>query len=139
MKYFIVLLIIVVISGSVYFFIKQDQQQDQPPIQWVEKIDDQPSVSISVLPLAAEQGSPFKIQVEFDTHSETLDFDVTNIATLVDKDGNLIQPLSWEGSEPGGHHRSGILVFPPLEPSASKFELKIRNVGGIPERNFQFP
>lgn len=76
--------------------------------------------------------------VAMNTHSVDLDdYDLGELATLRDDSGNEYQPVSWE-SEPGGHHRSGTLVFrlpdSLRQGRAGYVEVVIRNVAGIDER-----
>ena len=54
-----------------------------------------------------------------------LDFDLIQISTLYDNLGNSYKPLHWEGSEPGGHHRSGTLKFPQVDSKATLIKLVI--------------
>ena len=56
----------------------------------------------------------------------------------MDDKGNTYQSTMWEGSGPGGHHREGILVFNEINPTPAYIELKIKNVGGVPERLFKW-
>jgi hypothetical protein len=75
-------------------------------------------------------------QMKIDTHQGALSFDLTEVSTLV-VGGTAYEPLSWEGSPPGGHHRSGELFFPkPGEAGPSR--LVIRDVNGVAERVFDF-
>jgi hypothetical protein len=65
-----------------------------------------------------------------------LDFDVSKISVLEDDKGNEYAPISWEGSAPGGHHRSGTLTFPELNGETTYIKLIIKDVYGVPERVF---
>jgi hypothetical protein len=71
-------------------------------------------------------------QVAFDmlinTHSGSLNFDLVEISTLSDGRGNIYAPLSWNGSPPGGHHRSGTLTFQSVDKSGT-LTLVITSVG----------
>jgi hypothetical protein len=85
---------------------------------------------------SVDYGEAIGFQMKIDTHQGALDFDLTEVSTLV-VGGTIYEPLSWEGSPPGGHHRSGELVFPTggeLGPS----RLVIRDVYGAAERVFDF-
>lgn len=109
--------------------------------QWETKTDDRPPVTIKVTPaeLGMAKGvQAWKFDIAFDTHSGSLDQDLMQIATLVDDKENVYKPTGWEGSGPGGHHREGILVFGPISPFPQSVELKIKDVGGIPERSFKW-
>ena len=70
-----------------------------------------------------------------DTHSVELDQDMLRIAVLVDDKDKEYKPLRWEGAEPGGHHREGVLIFNQIVPSPKSIKLKISSIGEA-ERNF---
>jgi hypothetical protein len=107
--------------------------------QWDTKSDDQPPVAIKVTPTEFGQDAKlWKFAIVFDTHSESLDLDPTKVISLADDKGNTYQPTAWEGSEPGGHHREGVLVFKAIDPTPSFIELKIKNVGEVPTRSFKW-
>ena len=72
--------------------------------------------------------------------------DLVAVSELIDNQGKTYKPTSWEGSAPGGHHREGVLKFNPIPEGKNSFislkpkslELKIKNVGGVPERRFKW-
>jgi hypothetical protein len=80
----------------------------------------------------------WEFEVVMDTHSETLNADLTQAAVLVDDNGRRYSPLAWQGDPPGGHHRKGTLRFslPAGKPKA--VELQIKGVGGAGERTFRW-
>lgn len=80
----------------------------------------------------------WNFEVSLDTHSEELSEDLVAVSDLVDDQGKSHKPTSWEGAPPGGHHREGILKFNPISPRPKSLELKIKNVGGVPERSFKW-
>lgn len=90
----------------------------------------QNNVEFQVTPLSNSE-----FQITINTHSVELDFDLTEISTLYDDVGNVYNPLKWEGSEPGGHHREGILKFSSLNKNAKSIKLVIND--GI-EREFNW-
>lgn len=100
--------------------------------------DQRKGVAISVTPGELRSGLPLRFDIALETHEGDLDFDLTGIALVEDSQGNLYRPQAWEGSPPGGHHRSGVLVFPPLKGEATSFSLKLKDVYGIPERTFEW-
>lgn len=107
--------------------------------QWETKIDDQPPVAVEVTPVELGQAAgQWKFAVTFTTHSGSLDEDLLTVASLADDKGNVYRPIFWEGPGPGGHHREGILIFNPIEPTPKYVELKIKNVGGVVERFFRW-
>lgn len=137
MKYTRFIFIGLIAAGLFYFGIFNREQPQ--PNSWETKTDDQQPVTISVTPVEFGKGvETWKFQVVFDTHSGSLDDDPTQIAVLMDDNGNTYKPIAWEGPGPGGHHREGALVFNPVYPTPAYVELKIKNVGGIPERLFRW-
>lgn len=74
--------------------------------------------------------------VAMNTHSVELNEDLVSESVLIADGKDEYKPVSWEGAPSGGHHRSGMLTFAPITPSPKSIELKIRNIGGIPERSF---
>lgn len=81
---------------------------------------DENDVEFQITPLA-----PNEFQIAMNTHSVDLDFDLTQISTLHDNFGKDYYPFKWDGSEPGGHHREGILKFLPINNNAKSIKLVI--------------
>lgn len=84
--------------------------------------------------------------VVMDTHAVNLDnYDLAKMAVLRGSQGRQVMPTSW-AAPPGGHHRSGTLIFPvkdssdqPLiEEATQSVELSINNVGGVSSRRFEW-
>ncbi len=78
--------------------------------------------------------------IAMNTHSVDLDqYDLVKLSDLMDDKGNKYTPFSWD-SEPGGHHRSGILVFsnPGSQAEPDTLLLIIRNIAEIQERTFNW-
>jgi hypothetical protein len=82
--------------------------------------------------------------VAMNTHAVDLDgYDLKQLAVLRIDGGQEIRPISWEAPK-GGHHRSGMLIFPAADANGRELiasnlqtiELVIRNVAGVPERVF---
>ena len=97
------------------------------------------SVTVEVTPLElSKEAKTWNFAVAFTTHSGNLDQDLTKVTVLTDDQGNVYQPTVWEGSPPGGHHRSGTLRFNPINPTPKFIELKVKDVGGVPERSFKW-
>ncbi len=80
----------------------------------------QNEVEFGVTPL-----SPSEFQISINTHSVPLDFDLMEVATLYDDTGRSYRPAAWDGSPPGGHHRSGTLRFSNLPKNTKNFKLVI--------------
>jgi hypothetical protein len=60
------------------------------------------------------------------------------VSSLKDNTGRVYQATAWQGSEPGGHHRKGVLEFPKLEDNTDSITLIIRNVANVLERTFEW-
>jgi len=76
-------------------------------------------------------------EVSLETHSHALSEVLEKSSALV-ADGKQYQPLSWEGSPPGGHHRKGVLHFKAIAPQPSSVELQIRLIGDPTPRSFKW-
>ena len=94
-------------------------------------------VVVIVTPKALVQDS-WSFEVVLDTHSVDLDYDLRSLSFLVDQKGREYKAVLWEGDPPEGHHRKGILKFKPLSPTPAAFMLKVRNVGSVGERSFEW-
>ena len=96
-------------------------------------------VSISVTPmLVAPDAATWEFAVALNTHSQDLADDLVKTAVLVEAQGGRHSPTAWEGTAPGGHHRSGILRFKGLGAQADAIELQIRRVGETAPRSFRW-
>lgn len=101
------------------------------------------TVAVSWDGQAQEQGDQLTIafQVAMDTHSVDLDaYDLAKLAVLRNDRGDTVQPASWEAPR-GGHHRKGVLVFTvptTFTRGAGFLELVLRDVGGVPAREFRW-
>ena len=107
--------------------------------QWKTLIDEKPPVTIEVTPIElGPTPNQWKFKITLTTHSGNLDQDLTEIVSLTDDQNNIHSPIIWEGSGPGGHHREGILIFDAVNPVPAYVELKVKDVGGVPERSFRW-
>ncbi len=96
-------------------------------------------VTVKVTPRNLGPGaSSWVFEVVLETHTQPLDQDLTKAAALVDAQGKAHAPLAWEGSPPGGHHRSGLLRFQPLPGNPAAVELRIQGIGGVAARVFRW-
>ena len=93
-------------------------------------------VDIKATPLILKAGEKPQFEIEFNTHSVELDFDISQIASLTDEDGNSDTSSTWEGSPPGGHHRSGTLIFTAPLIQTKSVNLTIRDISGVSKREF---
>jgi len=111
------------------------EEQTSAEKNWEAKIDEQELVTVTVTPVDIFPDSKeWKFNVLMDTHSVELDQDMLKIVTLVDDQGKEYKPLRWEGAEPGGHHREGVLIFNQVVPNPKSIKLKISGIGEV-ERN----
>ncbi len=109
------------------------QSSDLPAMSGMEK-----GLKIEVKPVELNPDGPAKFSISLKTHSGSLDFDLAAISELKDDKGKIYKPTGWDGSPPGGHHRSGVLSFPKIEAGAKQIKLIIRDVRGVPERTFEW-
>ena len=96
------------------------------------------SVRVDVKPVQLVPGQPARFEVRMNTHSEPLEEDMVAVSSLKDNTGRVYQATAWQGSEPGGHHRKGVLEFPELEDNPESIILIIRKVAKVPERTFEW-
>ncbi len=95
-------------------------------------------VRIVVTPKAVAAKSPWEFDVVMDTHTEPLNDDLTKTTVLVVDGGQKYTPLAWQGDKPGGHHRKGVLRFPPPSEQVKSFELQIQGSGADAQRIFKW-
>jgi len=96
-------------------------------------------VSVSVTPKEVAPGAAtWEFSVALNTHTQDLSDDLVKTAVLIDAQGGRHSPTAWEGSAPGGHHRSGILRFRGLGARADAIELQIRRAGEAAPRSFRW-
>lgn len=105
-----------------------------------ERIDERAEVTVRVRPEAA-RGSfrDWRFTITLDTHSVELDMDLAALSELRFQGGAVARPVRYEGDPPGGHHRTGVLVFPAAAAFPERFELKLRGIGNSEERIFVWP
>jgi hypothetical protein len=92
-------------------------------------------ISFTITPMTYSSGQSIVFEIMIDTHQGSLDFDLEDVSVLETSDGNRYDALSWEGSPPGGHHRSGKLIFPSVDEDEF-LRLTIKDVGGVSDRVF---
>lgn len=95
-------------------------------------------VIVEVKPVELVAGKPATFDIRLDTHSVDLGYDMVKAGLLRDSQERTYTPETWKGSPPGGHHRSGVLEFPTLEGNPSSVTLTLKDIGGVPERSFQW-
>ena len=94
------------------------------------------NVEIEVVPNVSSDKKSWSFQITLTTHEGSLDEDLVKNSSLVDGEGNKLDPLRWEGAGPGGHHREGTLIFPPFSQSPKSVKLLLKDIEEIPERSF---
>lgn len=77
-------------------------------------------------------------QIAFDTHSQDLADDLMKSAALIADGDKRYAPKAWEGDGPGGHHRSGTLVFDSVAPRPQTVELQLQRAGEAAPRSFRW-
>lgn len=134
MKKIAVLIIVILLILLTFAFKNSFSAKSGPPDESLPSQESSEGpVSVKVVPTALSS-----YEITLDTHSGELDGDLVVLSELTDDKGNTYKPVSWEGDPPGGHHRSGVLKFKSLSPKPKSIELKIKDVGGIPERSFKW-
>ncbi len=116
--YSLLIISIIAVILSYYFISKSPEKIPPKAASFQTLADNQNNVEFSVTPLSSNE-----FQIAMNTHSVNLDFELTDISVLYDDLGNTYKPLKWEGSEPGDHHRDGILKFPPINSNAKSIKL----------------
>lgn len=96
------------------------------------------NVTVAATPEIVTIGRQPRFKLTFDTHSVDLAFDIATVSKLTDDTGKIYGVARWEGTPPGGHHRTGMLVFQELLKSTKYVDLIITNVSGIPERKLRW-
>jgi hypothetical protein len=101
-----------------------------------ELVNDLNGVTFTIKPVEYD-GKKLAFAIKIDTHSGSLSFDMVEVAKL-EVSGRVYEPILWEGSPPGGHHRFGMLVFPIPTGENDEMKIIISNVNDIPERVFEW-
>ena len=122
----VVMAVAVIIGSAVYALAYERQSNNEN------------GVRVDAMPVELKAGSEVRFEVRLNTHSVALDQDLTAISSLKDNKGNTFQATGWDGSPPGGHHRSGTLSFPALAQDTTTVTLTIRGVGKDSERIFSW-
>ncbi len=81
-------------------------------------------VVVTALPVITDSG--MNIFISMDTHTGDLGENLKDVSYIRTDKGEY-RPIDWVGDYPGGHHRSGKLVF---EGSFEKFTFYIDSIGG---------
>lgn len=101
--------------------------------------NDRDGVTITVTPRNVAAGTKaWDFAIRMDTHTKELSDDLAKSSVLVDERGREYSPIAWEGAKPGGHHRSGVLKFAPIDPLPQSLELRIQRPGKKAARVFRW-
>ncbi|MHB8871473.1 MAG: hypothetical protein ACYC5G_03395 [Candidatus Doudnabacteria bacterium] len=132
----VVVLVLVLLSFYFVFYKVQNKNRQQETVkQWLTQTDEQGPVLVKVTPVdLGRNANQWRFTVTFTTHSEELDQDPMKAVSLIDDKGNVYNPLYWEGPGPGGHHIEGTMIFNKINPVPKYIELRIKDIGGVPER-----
>lgn len=96
-------------------------------------------VRVDVEPIQLTPGKQAAFKIKMTTHSVELSQDLMAVSTLKDEQGREYRTKKWDGSEPGGHHRSGVLSFAELGQHPGTVTLVIGDVASVPARAFSWP
>jgi hypothetical protein len=109
--------------------------------RYEKKLDSQGAIMVTVTPINLDaQAERLDFQVDLDTHSGNLAFDLSRLATLNTDTAITVSALTWDAPS-GGRHLSGRLSFPvladgkPILSDASTLTLTIKDIG-VPESFF---
>ncbi len=95
------------------------------------------AVTVKVTPEnISEDKKAWQFKIVLDTHTGSMDEDLTKNSVLIDGQGEELKPKIWEGDPPGGHHREGLLNFGLFYKVPKSITLILQNVGGVSERKF---
>lgn len=96
-------------------------------------------VTVKVTPKAiGAADSRWEFSVVLDTHSADINDDLVQSASLTTDNGRTLEPASWTGAGPGGHHREGVLAFDVPAPRPASIELRIVRPGESAPRTFRW-
>ena len=138
----VILFILAAAAGAIilYVFLKGNLLNKQNALaSLLPQINSEGLVTVKVTPKDLTQSAAsWDFEIILDTHSGNLDQDLTKTSVLTDDSENQFNAISWEGDPLQGHHRQGILKFPPITPKPQSIELKINQIGDIDERIFKW-
>lgn len=93
------------------------------------KINVEEGIEIEVVPKASSDKKTWNFRITITTHEGSLDQDLATGSLLKNEKDDLISPLGWEGTSPGGHHREGVLNFPAFLEEPKTVTLKLSGFG----------
>lgn len=102
-----------------------------------QKVSNANGLTIEVSPLPFSVDKDVSFEIKMDTHSGDLNFDLIRASYLEATGGKIHTPKEWAGSPAGGHHREGILYFPPLSDKPASIKLILKELYGV-DRVFEW-
>ena len=140
-KILLIFLLVLIISG-ILFVLNQTKNRGINKVStatekniYSAQISSDEEIDVETTPSVSSDKKTWSFQITLTTHSGSLDEDLVELTTLESNDGEMLKPLNWEGSPPGGHHREGNLIFPPFSKIPKSVTLTIQGVGDV-ERTF---
>jgi hypothetical protein len=114
----------------------EHQQAAKQPEPSLTRTDEGGAVTFEVTPLNLDSGSAtLDFEVDMNTHSVDLGFDLATMAVLKTDTGAEIAPSAYQGGS--GHHVRGRLSFAEAPVDGAKtLTLVIRDAAGVAERTF---
>lgn len=101
-----------------------------------EQTSDENQVTVAVQPIVAN--GDLRLVVKLNTHSVELDDDLAQSIAVLDSKGKEMRSSSYQGDPPGGHHRTGELVFSGFKADSGRLIVIGRDIGGVTERRFEW-
>ncbi len=127
--------------GSAFLFVGVRANADTKPLSVLEfasVVNDENYVTFEITPVDFGFDRPVVFEIKMNTHQVDLGFSLMDIAALKVDDDIILDPIAWDGTAPGGHHRDGKLTFPAIPSLAEHLILVIRNVADVEERIFEW-
>jgi hypothetical protein len=84
-----------------------------------------------------EDSSLWDFAISIDGRGRRLDDELMDTVVLVGGERRM-KPLAWDGDQPGGAHRAGVLKFIALKPRPKELQLQITRPGEAKPRVFKF-
>ncbi len=123
--------------GSLFALAQTAPPAAQDKATFAVKDNNEGAVSVSVTPQdLSKSAGTWRFALRFNTHVTPISQDMVAVVSLADGKGAEERPSAWEGDPPSGHHRRGVIVFQPINPTPSTLTLHIREVGGVADRTF---
>lgn len=106
--------------------------------KFITQKNEEGNVTVIAIPEILTIYKPPIFKLTFDTHTVDLSFNVAAVSKLIDDTGKIYINVRWDGTPPGGHHRTGTLVFQEPLQQTKYVDLVIMRVSGIQERRMRW-